>query len=312
MTENSDIFKPAGAVTATAGSFDGVHLGHQAVLTELRRVAAEREQHPLAITFDPHPLEIIAPHRAPRLLLSRGRQEELIRAAGSDFLRLPFTPETAAISARDWMRLLRDSYRVRTLIVGYDNTFGHDGIDMSIADYIELGRGEGIDVIEAPMIAGVSSSRIRRAVSEGDVSSAAGMLGRPYEIEGVVIPGEALGRQIGYPTANLGIHPRRLLPADGSYATAARMPDGTLLPAMLNIGSRPTVDNSGRRSIEAHIIGWNGDIYCNTLSLQILTRLRDERRFDSIEALTHQLEEDRAKSIDIFESSDLIDVPQTL
>lgn len=297
---------------ATAGSFDGVHLGHQAVLKELTDVARVEAMRPLAITFDRHPLEIVAPSRAPHLLLSHDRQEQLIRRSGADFLRLPFDASTARMSAREWLRLLRERYGVKALVVGYDNTFGHDGIDMSIADYERLGEEEGILVKEAPLVAGVSSSAIRRAVAAGDVEKAREMLGRPYELEGSVIAGEALGRTLGYPTANLSPHPRRLVPANGVYAASALTPDGKEYPAMVNIGRRPTVDDSGRRSIEAHIIGWEGDLYCRPLSIHFLSRIRDEKKFNSVEALRTRLHEDALISKKIFDDFRIEQPEQTL
>ena len=288
------------ATVATVGSFDGVHTGHQAVLDTLLSVAHEKGLRPLAITFDRHPLEIIAPERAPGLLSSHERQEYFLHNSGVELLRTPFTTQTSLMSAREWLRELRDRHGVTTLVVGYDNTFGHDGIDMNISDYVNLGLEEGITVLEAPLVAGVSSSGIRRLISEGKIEEANKMLGYPYELEGVVIAGEALGRTIGYPTANLGVHPRRLIPGNGVYATEAVMPDGSVYPAMVNIGTRPTVDESGRRSVEAHIIGWDGDLYCRQVRLRFLRRLRDEQKFETLDNLREQLNKDSEKTLEIF------------
>lgn len=285
---------------ATAGTFDGVHRGHMAVLADLINTASSEGMRALAITFDRHPLETVAPHRAPLMLSSPLRQEELIRKAGAEMMRLPFDKATASLSAREWIRLLRDKHDVRILVIGYDNTFGHDGLEMSIADYIRLAKEEGVTVIEAPVVEGVSSSRIRRAVSEGKVEEAAGLLGRPYELEGVVVKGNALGRSLGHPTANLVSHPRRLTPGDGVYAAAAITPDGSLHPAMVNIGVRPTVDNTGVRTTEANIIGWDGDLYTRQLTLFFLSRLRDEKHFDSLDSLKRQLELDAQEANKIF------------
>lgn len=285
---------------ATAGTFDGVHRGHMAVLSELVSTAKNEGLEPLAITFDRHPLEVVAPHRAPQLLSGGKRQRELIESTGATLLRIPFDRETAAMSAREWLRLLRDKAGANTLVIGYDNTFGHDGLNMSIADYIELGREEGIMVKEAPLIPGISSSAVRKAVASGDVDAAREMLGRPYELDGVVVKGKALGRTLGFPTANLESHPIRLVPGEGVYAAVAITPDGERHPAMVNIGYRPTVETNGKLTTEVHIIDWEGDLYTRPLILLFLSRIRDERHFDSLDELKAQLTSDAQKAKKIF------------
>lgn len=280
---------------ATAGTFDGVHLGHMAVLDALASNACGLT--PIAITFDRHPLETIAPERAPKLLSSPARQRQLIEATGASLLRLPFDKGLALLSAREWLRLLRERMGVRKLIVGYDNTFGHDGLDMTISDYAALGKQEGIEVIEAPVVEGISSSRIRRDVAAGRIEEANAMLGREYELDGVVVGGKALGRKLGRPTANLMSHPRRLVPGAGVYAAIAVTAEGENVPAMVNIGTRPTVENSGQLATEAHLIGWDGDLYTQPLTLRFISRLRDEKHFDSLDDLKQQLDADEQASL---------------
>lgn len=285
---------------ATAGTFDGVHRGHRAVLESLTEAARREGLRPLAITFDRHPLETVAPEKAPLLLTSHERQAKLISDCGVELLRIPFDKATAAMTAREWLRQLREKFGVRILVIGYDNTFGHDGLDMSISDYSSMAQEEGITILEAPVVEDTSSSRVRRALLAGEVERARLMLGRPYELEGVVVSGNALGRTLGFPTANIGVHPRRLVPADGTYAVAAILPQDEILPAMVNIGIRPTVDDSGRRSVECNIIDWEGDLYTRPLEVRFLSRIRDEKKFDSIEELKAQLAEDRETAIRTF------------
>lgn len=286
---------------ATAiGTFDGVHKGHLAVLDTLAALADERGLNPIAITFDRHPLELISPQRAPKALSSIEKKGEMLREAGVTPVILPFDEELRATTARDWMRLLRDKYNVRLLVVGYDNTFGSDGVNLSIADYRKMGRDTGIDVVEAPIVEGISSSAIRKAVEHGDVEHAADMLGRHFSLHGTVVDGNKLGRTIGFPTANLLPEPGMVVPAHGVYAARAILPGGKKLPAMVNIGVRPTIRRGEQPTIEAHILNWKGDLYGHHLTLEFHKRLRDEQQFKSIEALRKQLEKDASDTKSVF------------
>ena len=281
------------ATAAAIGTFDGVHRGHMAVIDYLKSVARERDLEPIAITFDRHPLELIAPQRAPKGITTIERKTRLLRAAGVRPVVLPFDESLRSTTAGEWMRRLREEFGVEVLIVGYDNTFGSDGVNLSISDYRRLGEAAGITVEEAPLVEGISSSAIRKAIAEGDVERAGEMLGRPFRLSGRVVGGNRLGRTIGFPTANLLPDPALTIPANGVYAAEAILPDGSRKPAMVNIGTRPTVRRGEGMTIEANIIGWKGDLYGEPLSLDFKSRLRDERQFKSIEALRSQLEKDR-------------------
>ena len=278
---------------AVIGSFDGVHLGHAAVLSTLRNEAEARNLEPIAISFDRHPLSLIDPSRAPEAITSLQKKEELIRKAGVSPVILPFDENLRATTAADWIRFLKDSFDVELLVVGYDTTFGSDGLSYSISGYRNLGKENGIEVIEAPFVAGISSSAIRKAVAEGMVEHAAEMLGRHFQLNGIVVGGNRLGRTIGFPTANLLPAPGIVIPANGVYAARAILPDGKHIGAMVNIGTRPTIMRGDDRTVEAHLIGWEGDLYGKNLTLAFVSRLRDEIRFNSIDALRRQLEEDR-------------------
>ncbi len=282
---------------AAVGTFDGVHRGHEAVIAKLRDVADERHLTPIAVTFDRHPLDLIAPERAPKAITTIERKARLLKDAGVTPVVLPFDETMRATTALDWMRRLKRDYNVAAIVVGYDNTFGSDGVNLSIADYRRLGQSLGIDIIEAPFVPGVSSSAVRKAVGEGDVKRAAEMLGRPYRLTGTVVDGNRLGRTIGFPTANINPDPTLAIPADGVYAATAILSDGSKHPAMVNIGRRPTVRRGEQRTIEAHVINWKGDLYGSQIGLDFTSRLRDEVRFNSIEALRAQLEKDRLAAL---------------
>ncbi|MEE1023101.1 MAG: riboflavin biosynthesis protein RibF [Muribaculaceae bacterium] len=281
---------------ATVGTFDGVHRGHRAVLQTVKRIADAEGLRPAVITFDRHPLEVVAPERAPKRLMTPADEAATLASLGLEVEVIPFTRELMGLSAGEWMERMARDMGVRTLVVGYDNTFGRDGIDMSVADYICLGRLHGIEVVKAPIVPAISSSAIRRAVGEGRVEKAAGMLGRPYSLEGTVEQGNRLGRTIGFPTANLRPEAGRLVPANGVYSADAILPGGERRRAVVNIGVRPTVGDNLRPTVEAHIIGWHGDLYGKELTLEFLRHLRDERRFDSLDSLKRQIEADTAEA----------------
>ena len=283
---------PQSRRAATVGTFDGVHRGHIAVIEKLKAVGAQARMTPTVITFDRHPLSVVAPEHAPRRLMMPDKEAERLRSMGVEVEIVPFTPELMRLTAAQWMQRMKSEMNVDALVVGYDNTFGCDGVDMSVADYIRLGQNEGIVVSEAPVISGSSSSAIRRALTAGDVEKAGEMLGYRYTLEGNVVHGRQLGRTIGFPTANLAPDAFMLVPANGVYAADAGVPDGRRFRAVVNIGNRPTVGNGLGRTIEAHIIGYSGDLYGQPLRLEFLRRLRNERQFASLDALRGQITAD--------------------
>ncbi|MDE6009505.1 MAG: riboflavin biosynthesis protein RibF [Muribaculaceae bacterium] len=282
---------------AAVGTFDGVHLGHAEVLATVRREAEERGLTPLAITFDRHPLSLIAPERAPMAITSIERKEKLIKKSGITPVVLPFDEKMRETSAADWMKLLHDKYGVRLLVVGYDNTFGCDGVNLSIADYRKIGESLGMEVIEAPFVEGISSSAVRKRIAAGDIESTRSMLGRPFSLSGRVVEGNKLGRTIGFPTANIQASPGIILPGKGVYAARACLPDGKYVDAMVNIGVRPTIRRGNSPTVEAHLINWKGDLYGHVIRLEFYKRLRDEQQFNSIDALRRQLKKDLEETL---------------
>lgn len=268
----------------TTGTFDGVHKGHREVLDFMKERGAALGLSPAVVTFDRHPLEVISPERAPKLLMTPDDRDAALSSLGVEVVRLAFDESLRRLTAAQWLRRMHRA-GVEEVVVGYDNTFGCDGRSLRMEDYFRLGRAEGIAVEEAPLLPGVSSTRVRDALAQGRVEDAARMLGRPYVLTGTVVHGRHLGHKLGFPTANVDCGSRLAIPAPGVYAADVVLPYGALRKAVVNIGSRPTVDNGSDISVEAHIPGFSGDLYGKTVSLRFLRRLRDEHRFGSLDEL---------------------------
>lgn len=281
ISDNSSLAPSA----ITVGTFDGVHRGHRKVVEFLTAQSAANGLRPIVITFEPHPLAVVAPTRAPKLLELPDEREENLRSLGVEVVVLEFNEDLRRLSVAEWMERLARDYNVRLLVAGYDNTFGSDGMSMNLSDYSRIGENCGIKVVEAPVVDGVSSSAIRRALGTGDIDAATTMLGRPYSISGIVGHGRELGRQLGFPTANLISDPGILLPAPGVYAAEATTADGSRYRAVVNIGVSPTVSEGLPLSVEAYLINYSGNLYGTNLRLDFLRRLRDEKKFGDISAL---------------------------
>lgn len=280
---------------ATVGTFDGIHRGHRAVLETLTHEATLRGLVPTVLTFSEHPLTLIAPERAPKLLMPTDEKMALLSEEGVEAHLLDFTTEMMAMTAKEWMRNLRDNHSVELIVVGYDNTFGSDGRSMRPEDYIKLGQELGIEMIEAPVIAGCSSSSARHAVADGNMEEAMRILGHPFSLSGIVEHGDRIGRTLGFPTANLALPQpgNQLLPPFGVYATIAVLSDGRKLPAVTNIGVRPSVSLTPMLRIETHILDFDEDIYDQPLTINLIRRIRPERRFNSLDSLKKAIETDK-------------------
>jgi len=286
--------------TVTVGSFDGVHLGHQAVLQEIDRRAKEAGRASLLVTFDPHPLEVVNPKAAPPLLTTGPERLEILAQSPLDYVMLlRFDRHLAELSPEEFVReVLLARCGVKELVIGHDHGFGR-GRSGDVETLRRLGKSHGfeVDVVDPVDFAGqhVSSSRIRRAVAGGDLATAAAMLGRPYGVVGRVGEGERRGRLLGVPTINLSeLPPRKLLPPDGVYAVRVEWRGGRA-GGMMNQGPRPTFGD-GRRLLEAHIFGFDGDLYGEWVRIEWVERLRDVERFASTEQLQKQLERDRTRA----------------
>lgn len=290
---------PEGSVV-TVGTFDGVHLGHRAVLDEIARRAQAAGRKSVLVTFEPHPLVVVNPQMAPPLLTTGGERQEALALTALDYVDLlRFDRELAALAPDAFVeRYLVDRLGVRELVIGYDHGFGR-GRSGDVGTLRALGQrfGFGVDVVGPVEVDGhaVSSTLVRRAVGGGDLALAARLLGRPYGVVGRVEHGAGRGRTIGIPTANLGGVPAaKLLPPDGVYAAWVETRRGRY-GAMLNQGPKPTFED-GRRSIEVHLFGFEGDLYGEWIRVEWVRRLRDVERFRSVDALIGQLTQDRAQA----------------
>lgn len=283
---------------ATVGFFDGVHVGHRHLIRRMCAYASERGLEAVVVTFERHPRQVLDSDWQPKLLSSLEERTQMLAQTGIDRIAvLQFDRQMASLSARDFMlRILKERLGVNTLFTGYDNRFGHqrsEGFD----DYVSYGRSMGMEVVRADEVHAdglkVSSSTIRTYLTKGDVGKAAQCLGRPYSMSGTVVKGYHIGTDIGFPTANLQPdEPLKLIPAPGAYAVMVRVGDSTTaLPAMMNIGCRPTFDGD-RQTLETHILHFDGDIYGQRMVVWWIQRLRDEQRFDSREDLVAQLRQD--------------------
>jgi riboflavin kinase/FMN adenylyltransferase len=291
--------RAAGSIV-TVGSFDGVHLGHRAVLEEIARRGREAGLRSVLVTFDPHPLEVVNPPAAPPLLTVGAERLEILAQTALDEVRLlRFDRRIASLAPEEFVReILLDRCAMRALVIGHDHGFGR-GRSGDAETLRRLGEKHGFEVdVVAAVDRGqqrVSSSRIRRAVAGGDLATARLLLGRPYSVSGVVERGAQRGRTIGVPTINLASPPaRKLLPPDGVYAVMVETPEGRF-GGMLNQGTRPTFGES-TRTLEAHLFGFDGDLYRRAVRIDWIVRLRDVRRFASAEDLKAQLAHDRASA----------------
>lgn len=288
------------------GVFDGVHRGHQAVLRRLTERAGAMGGRSIALTFDPHPLEFLDPSRAPRLLTSIGQRASVMEACGVEILGvLPFQQIRDLDPALFAVEILSLRLHARWVTVGENFRFGRDR-QGDAGLLLEVGEREGFGVDVVSMVGGeseaISSTRIRALLDGGDVEGAAELLGRRFELQGPVVHGDARGASIGFPTANLHVPERMAVPANGVYAAHATV-RGVAHRAVVNIGVRPTF-GSNVRTVEAHLIDFDGDIYGEEVSIAFVARLREERRFESLDALVQQISRDRERSIDILDSID--------
>jgi riboflavin kinase/FMN adenylyltransferase len=288
----------------TSGTFDGVHLGHQKILIQIKESARQLKGETVLITFWPHPRLVLYPDQHNLRLLSTFEEKtKLLEQFGVDHLiTIPFTHEFSQMSSREFIeKVLVQKIKTKKLIIGYDHRFGKNregSFEYLQANSAEFGfEMEEISRQEVDDI-GVSSTKIRKALEEGDLETATGYLGRPYELTGIVVRGKQIGRSIGFPTANIQIQTDyKLIPKEGVYAVEAEI-DNISYRAMLNIGMRPTVDGN-QQTIEANLFDFEGDLYGKQLTIKLKHFLREEQKFENIEALKAQLicDQEVAKSL---------------
>ena len=280
---------------ATIGFFDGVHLGHNYLLEQLKSEASVRGMQSMVVTFANHPRLFFNPNCGLKQLTLSDEKVGLLTQKGIDeVLVLQFDEHLSKLTSREFMQLLAEKYDVKVLLMGYDHRFGSDR-STSFDDYVEYARQIGLEVkrcdgfSESEVM--VSSSKVRRALELWDIPLANKLLGYKYFLKGRVVAGQKIGRQIGFPTANLDVDTLKLIPSDGVYVVEVIVGED-IYRGILNIGSRPTVDGD-KRTIEVHIMGYEGEeLYGEELELRFLSFLRHEQRFSSLDDLREQIRKD--------------------
>ena len=278
----------------TIGVFDGVHLGHEYLLSWLREQARQQNLLSGVVTFRQHPQEVLSGGSGLPHLTSLSEKGALLKNEGIDIVvAISFTREMAELSARQFVGLLKKYLRIRGLVIGPDFALGKNR-EGDAETLRNLGKemGFSVEVMPPAKINGevVSSTAIRKALADGDMQKVSSLMGRPFRLQGRVVTGVGRGSEMGFPTANLEIDPNQALPSDGVYATLANI-NGNTYQSVTNIGLRPTFDGKGR-TIETCIIDFNGDLYGSELKIDVVERLRGEQRFDSVEELKKQMAED--------------------
>ena len=300
---------PGEHTVITIGAYDGLHLGHQAVISDVKRRAAELGFHSAVVTFDRHPAVVVRPESAPKLLTDHDQRLELLEATGVEAaVVLPFDEEQSRESALSFIeRVLVKCLATKVIVVGADFHFGRNregNVDLlrqvgatygfEVDPLVLLPRADGVD---EP----VSSTAIRRALAGGDVEMAAAMLGRPFEARGRVVQGDQRGKLLGFPTANVEVPNRVCLPADGVYAGWYERPNRQTHPCAINLGRRPTFyEHADSSLLEAHLLDFDGDLYGEEARIRFCHFLRSERKFESIDALVAQLATDVAHTRELL------------
>ena len=291
-------------VVLALGNFDGLHRGHVKIIERVRRGATERGGTPVVLTFDPHPPRVVRPDKAPPLLMTQAQKVEALGRAGIQGVAVVrFTLELSRWEPEQFVRaVLVDWLRVAEVWVGADFLFGRDRSgNFSLLRTLGAQHGFRVEKIDPVRYKDfvVSSTRIRRLVSDGRMDEAGALLGHHYAIDGTVVPGAGRGRIIGYPTANLETA-NELLPPNGVYATTVTL-DGVVYPSVTNIGVRPTFGASGPPTVETHVLGLEWDLYGRPMRLSFVQRLREERAFPDVDALTSQIEADVRRAKRLFD-----------
>ena len=284
---------------AAIGFFDGVHLGHQFLLRQVKAEALQRGLRPAVVTFNQHPLQVVHPGTEPPLLTTPEEKLELLKANGiEENVMMDFTHELSPLPARTFMKRLHDNYGIRGLVIGYDHRFGHNR-EEGFEQYAEYGRELGIEVIQATAYREadktVSSSAIRALLAEGQLEEANRLLGHPYTLRGIVVEGRHMGRKLGFPTANIRPDtPRKMIAKNGVYAVKVQIDEEEKTRyGMMSIGTRPTLHNGTDQSIEIHLFNFSDMIYGRRLKVDVTRRTRDEQRFASLEDLKARLGQDK-------------------
>jgi riboflavin kinase/FMN adenylyltransferase len=299
--DNAGLNQP---LAATVGFFDGVHRGHRFLIGELNALAREAGLLSAVITFADHPQKVLSDTYNPPLLTGAKEKAALLVGLGVDYgIILPFTPQLADKTAQEFIEeFLCKQLHIKILLVGHDHRFGKGRTD-GFTDYQRYGEACGMQVVQASKYGEnkqYNSTTIRSKLAEGDVKGAAELLSHNYSIEGTVIEGDKIGREIGFPTANIRPgNPDKLIPKAGVYAVKATV-RGTTYPAMLYIGLRPTLPNSGEKRLEVHLFHFNQNIYGETITIEFIDFIREDIHFNNLDELREQLEKDKTKAMAVI------------
>jgi len=284
------------ASIVTIGTFDGVHLGHQQILKQLIDTSRKSKLKSVLLTFFPHPRMVLQPDISMRLIQTIQEREKALQKTGLDYLVIhPFSTEFSRLSADDYVKqILVEQLNVRKVVVGYDHRFGRNRT-ASLEDmyhYADIHEFEVIEInAEKIESTAVSSTKIRKAIDEGNIELANTYLGHSFTIEGMVIDGHKRGRELSYPTANIDLqNPHKIVPKQGVYLVKSKL-KGRVVYGMMNIGTKPTFDTT-MPSIEVHFLDWNGDLYGQAVQVELLKWVREERKFSSVEELQTQIQAD--------------------
>jgi riboflavin kinase/FMN adenylyltransferase len=295
VTDLPSFRPPAGGTAVTIGAYDGLHLGHQAVLRELRRLADTGAYETVVVTFDRHPASVVRPQSAPLLLTDLDQKLEVMAGTGDvdHVVVVHFDEARAREEATDFVsEVLVESLQTRLVVVGEDFHFGR-GRRGNVELLSEMGLVSGFDVVGLPLVGSISSTQIRERLRAGDIDAATSWLGRPYEVRGVVGRGERRGRDLGFPTANVDTPEEILLPRDGIYAGWYERPDGSAHPAAISLGVRPMFPTP-TPVLEAYLLDFEGDLYDEIAKVRFVERLRDEKQFVSRDELVTEIDKDVA------------------
>ena len=287
---NNDVKKD---IIATIGMFDGVHLGHQALLDSLHEEAKKCGMSTAVVTFKEHPQRVLRPESGLKMVMTLADRIAYIKAGGVDtVILLDFTKDLAKLSSKEFMQMLRDVYGVKTLVMGFNHRFGCVK-DEYFEDYVEHGKELGVEVVRAKEYQGeyspVSSSLIRKVIEEGRVDLARNYLTRAFVLSGEVVHGFKNGRKLGYPTANIDVSSEMILPHKGVYAVRVKLPDGRIKGGMANIGVRPTVIKGGHQTFEVNIFDFDEDLYGQVLTVEFVKFMRSEMKMGSLDELKMRL-----------------------
>ena len=306
--QNISEFESSAPTVVTTGTFDGVHIGHRKIITRLNEIAKSINGESVILTFAPHPRKVLNPDTSIKMLSTQDEKIELLRLLDVDHLIIhPFTKEFARTSSTHFVRdIIVNQLQTQKLVIGYDHHFGRNR-EGSFEHLVEFGPTYGFDVEEISALdvdqINVSSTKIRKALLTGDIETSKTYLGHDYGLTGTVVHGKQIGRSMGFPTANIRIDESdKLIPSNGVYAVRVSI-DGVLHNGMLNIGTRPTIDESNTEpNIEVHVLDFDGELYDKTIRITFVSHMRSEIRFGSIDDLKQQLEKDRLACLERLSS----------